>query len=413
MDSFAALPALPSPLSRADAWRRFRWPALVCLALLVWGYARTSPGTKFEAPWGYRTWSFAELAYSDIIALHDDRGGGLHQLPYVQDKIEYPVLLGVAMWLPSVAAPNRGGYFALTYLWIALSALGVLWILCAFPGTQPWIFAGSPALLVYAPLNWDLIGALPLALGLYAWSRDRDRAAAAWLAIATCFKLFPILALWLLLVTALRKSVKHAVTLGAIALGIALAINLPFALAPDPVHSNWAWFFEYSRIREIEPSLYLLLTFDARAFAQKANVVSSLIVATACFALGGVELRTRRLPILPALMVLFAVFFIVNKVYSPQYWLWVVLALALAGGPASLGVAAGAMALVDYVGSFAHLHVQMQRIGHVTGWYQQHVFWPMVSLRYTALAVLGVWGAVQVWLQLARKVPSHAEPAQV
>jgi hypothetical protein len=387
---------LPAPLGRADALGRFRAPALVCLALLLAGYLRTAPGAAFAAPWGYRAWSFGALAYSDIIALHADRGGGRHGLPYLEDKIEYPVLLGVGMWLPSVLAPNRPGYFAITYLLLALCALGALWALCRIPGTAPWLFAASPALLVYAPLNWDLFGVLPLALGLCAWAARRERAAAALLALAACTKLFPILALWLLLACALRRGLRPALELAAIALGIALLVNLPFALGAAATRENWAWFFTYSRIREIEPSLYSLFGADHRRFVPAANAISSACVALAALALAAVELRTRRLAVPRALLLLLCVFFLGSKVYSPQYWIWVVLGLAFAGAPASLGVLAGAMALVDFVCSFAHLHLQMQRIGHITGWYQEHVFWPMVAARYAVLAACALWAALRL-----------------
>src|SRR5439155_5572604 len=103
------------PLDPRATLRRFAAPALVCSAILLTAYLRTAEGTRHPSPWGYRLWSFGALAYSDILALHEDRGAGRHPVPYVEDKIEYPVLLGVGMWFPSVLAPDRGGYFALTF----------------------------------------------------------------------------------------------------------------------------------------------------------------------------------------------------------------------------------------------------------------------------------------------------------
>ena len=387
---------LPALLGRTAALRRFRAPAMVALALLAAGYLRTAPGTAFSAPWGYRAWSFGALSYSDILALHADRGGGRHKLPYVEDRIEYPVLLGLAMWLPSVIAPNPAGYFALTYLLLALCALGTLWALSWLPGTAPWMFAASPALLVYAPLNWDLFAVLPLALGLGAWAARRERAAAALLALAACTKLFPIVALFLLLACSLRRGARATVELAGIALLVAIAVNLPFVLGAAETRENWAWFFVYSRIREIEPSLYLLFGADSRRFVPAANLISSASVAIAALALLALELRTRRLAVPQALLLLLCVLLIGSKVYSPQYWIWVVMGLALAGAPSSLGVLAGAMSLVDFAGSFASLHLQMQRIGHITSWYQERVFWPIVALRYAVLAACAFWAVRSV-----------------
>src|SRR4051812_3283341 len=155
--------------------RRFAIPAAVCASLLLAGYVRTAEGTRHPSPWGYRTWSFGALAYSDILALHEDRGATRHATPYFQDKIEYPVLMGLGMWLPSVVAPDRVSYFALTYALLALCALGSLWFLVRIPGTSPWAFAASPALLVYAGLNWDLFALLPLTAGIWLWTQGRLR----------------------------------------------------------------------------------------------------------------------------------------------------------------------------------------------------------------------------------------------
>src|SRR5438445_12865355 len=101
------------PLDRRATLRRFAWPAAACCALLVAAYLRTAEGTRHPSPWGYRNWAFAALAYSDILALHEDRGAGRPAIPYLQDRIEYPVLMGFSMCWPSLPAPHRDGYFAL------------------------------------------------------------------------------------------------------------------------------------------------------------------------------------------------------------------------------------------------------------------------------------------------------------
>src|SRR5947209_6622477 len=190
---------MDQPLDRRAALRRFALPAVVCTLILVATYVQTARGTAHPSPWGYRLWSFAALAYSDIIALHEDRGAGRHAFPYLQDKVEYPVLMGLNMWWPSAIAPNRQGYFAVTFLALALCALGTLWFLSALPGTQPWAWAASPALFVYGALNWDLFAILPLAAGLWLWAGKREKAAVAVLSIAVWTKFFPLLVLGVLL----------------------------------------------------------------------------------------------------------------------------------------------------------------------------------------------------------------------
>ena len=70
---------------RAFSWARFRFPATVCALLLALGFARLAPGARIESAREYRIWSFGALAYSDVIALHDDRGGGRHPIPYLEE----------------------------------------------------------------------------------------------------------------------------------------------------------------------------------------------------------------------------------------------------------------------------------------------------------------------------------------
>jgi hypothetical protein len=364
------------PLDSRATLRRLSYP------LMGIAYGRTAQGTQHPSAWGYRNWSFGALAYSDILALHEDRGAGAHAFPYLRDKVEYPVLLGLAMWWPSAVQPNRAGYFALTFLMLALCALGSLYCIAAFPGARPWAFAASPALLVYSALNWDLLGILPLLLGLWLWAKGRERWAVFALSIAVWTKLFPLLVLGVLLVVATRRSWKHALRLFSIFVVVTLVLNLPFALA---AYDNWRWFFEYNRIREIEPSLYGFLNIDPRGFVSSANAISAAVTLIAAASIAIYEVRTRRLVALPAACALVCVFFTVNKVYSPQYWLWVVALTALAGLPEWLLATVACTALCDFVVSFSLLHFQVQRDPQVA-WFYKSIFWPMVAVRYSVLA---------------------------
>ena len=391
---------MDQPLDRRATLRRFALPAAACALLLLACYLRTAEGTQHPSPWGYRLWAFSALAYSDILALHEDRGAGRHAFPYVEDKVEYPVLLGLSMWWPSAVAGSRAGYFAVTFAMLALCALGTVWVLAAFPGALPWAFAASPALLVYGALNWDLVAIFPLALGLLLWARQRERAAVLVLSLAVWTKFFPLLVLGVVLLTALRKSLRHALELGGIFLAVTLLLNLPFALV---ARDNWSWFFVYNRIREIEPSLYLLSGANARGFVAAANAVSAAVTLAGAALLAVLELRTRRLDVLRASCALVCLFFIANKVYSPQYWLWVLALIALAGLPAWICSAVSAVALADFVISFSRLHVQGDRAWALAAWFDRSVFFPMVAARYLALSACAAWAFAHL-LQKGRDI---------
>ncbi len=62
-----------------------------------------------HAPTGPATasWALDHSVYSDIIRLTFDHyvhgAQFIHPLPYLHDRIEYPVLLGFSLWLPDLA----------------------------------------------------------------------------------------------------------------------------------------------------------------------------------------------------------------------------------------------------------------------------------------------------------------------
>ena len=75
-------------------------------------------------------------------------------------------------------------------------------------------------------------------------------------------------------------------------------------------------------------------------------------------------------------------------VYSPQYWLWVLL---LAGFPRWLA-AVFAVAFADFVVGFSSLHLQSDRVWPQVDWFSHAIFWPMVDLRYSGLLTCAAWG---------------------
>lgn len=181
---------------------------------------------------------------------------------------------------------------------------------------------------------------------------------------------------------------RIAVEMVAIALSVTVAVNLPFALF---ARDNWLWFFRYNQIRELEPSLYLLFGADQRGFVPTANLISAAATLAAFLTLAVLELRTRRLDALRASCALVCLFFLANKVYSPQYWLWVMALVALAALPGWLVATASGAALADFVVSFSRLHLQFDRAWAQAAWFDQHVFWPTVALRYVVLAACAAW----------------------
>lgn len=369
----------------------------MCVLLLALGYARLAPGARIESARDYRIWSFGAFAYSDIIALHDDRGGGRHRLPYLEDRIEYPVLLGIHMYWPSLLAPNRLGYFLLSYLALSACALGTLWLLCGIEGTRPWAFAATPALTLYAGLNWDLFAIFPMMLGIRWWLSQRRLAGAAALAVGACTKVFPGLALGALLV---REAPRRAVLPAALALALAALVNAPFAIL---ARSNWRWFFEYNSGRDNEPTIYTLFGAGKRDAIALAGglLAASVLVCLFVFAISRRNLRIRA-----AIAAVALVFFFFTRVWSPQYWLWILAVLALAGAPLWVAAAASGAAVLDYVAAFGLLHLSVASDYAQASWFYRELFLPNVAIRCALIGGAALWG-------LVRAIPSQREAPRV
>jgi hypothetical protein len=152
--------ARPGACYRGSPLAPRRSTAIAIALALLWlalGWANVARGAAHSGP-GYRFWAFQHHCYSDVIALHGDRylGGG-RPLPYLEDRIEYPVLLGLALWLASFAPGGALGHFTATYLFLSACLLAALIALARIPGAAPWWLGATPALVYYAGLNWDLL----------------------------------------------------------------------------------------------------------------------------------------------------------------------------------------------------------------------------------------------------------------
>jgi uncharacterized membrane protein len=150
-------------------------------------------------------------------------------------------------------------------------------------------------------------------------------------------KLYPLLLLGAFLVDVLwggrerRRLDRWALAvLGAT--GAWLVANLP-ALLTGP--SEWGYFFTFNSDRGADlGSLWLVADqLGLHSDASRINLVSGLLFALACLAILALGLRAPRRPrVAQVAFLVVAAFLVVNKVYSPQYVLWL-LPLAVLARP--------------------------------------------------------------------------------
>jgi len=369
---------------------------LASLALLGWmllagvWLARGASHLDVRDPSVYGRWAFSHLAYTDLFQLYMTAHLASHGAPYVHSSIQYPVVTGIFMWL-AAWAPGPTAYFALSALGLSLCALCVLWLLRNIvPAHYHW-FAFLPLVAFYGLLNWDLLGIAFMLGGLEASRRNRLGWAGILIALGTFSKFFPLVVLAFLVVRLAR--LRDGRSLGRLTagfLGTSVFLNIPFVLTSS---SGWSYFFRYNLKRPGSMGLrWALVAIHAR-HVPTSVVDATTFGLTALVGLGCLIWVWRGGNLESSMAIAMVVFFFVNKVYSPQYTLWVLVFVMLAQWPTWIYGLLGAMGAMDYANSFIMLHFS-QPAGRVTEWYYDSVFRWGVDLRYVVLAICAIVGVL-------------------
>jgi len=289
--------------------------------------------------WNYYAKQFQDACYTDIYPLYYNEGLAAGKVPYTGHKVEYPVLIGGAMeamaWLVRNVNPLIRGreFFDATVLLLAVCAVaGVLataWAAGPRGRAQALMVALSPALILSAFVNWDLIAFALTALGIAAWATRRGVWAGVLLGLGVAAKFYPLVVFGPLLLLCLRTGQLRAFAkMFAAAVLAWLAVDLPVMIVAP---SGWAWFFVFSKERGADwgSIWYLFEHFNVPVlgnFSLSAlNLMSAASFAVAFAAIALLALAAPRRPRLPQLCFLvLAAFLITNKVWSPQYVIWLV-----------------------------------------------------------------------------------------
>lgn len=288
-----------------------------------------------------RAWTdgeeYASWCYNDPFPLWGVERLAEGAVPYLDHPVEYPVLTGLQMWVAQQGVQAIGGdgttFYHLTALIDGVAALGVLVLLAStgLPRRRLLWWALAPSMIVYMSLNWDPLPVACLVAAVALHLRDRNLASGVAAGLGVAAKLtpgvvIPFIALGLLRVGRPREAAKHVG--GAAAAW--LVVNLPVALAAP---EGWRRFYALNRERtaNFESLWYLAQELrDAQFDVGTINNLSALLVVVGWSII--VLVGGRRRPpsqwwslALPALVW----FLLVNKVYSPQYSLWILPLMAM------------------------------------------------------------------------------------
>ncbi|MGW2400217.1 glycosyltransferase family 87 protein [Kitasatospora sp. NPDC001664] len=329
-------------------WVPARFLALLVIVTCVLGMAQKLP--CYDGGW-FRgaTTQYTHACYSDIPHLYTWRGFAAGLTPYVDmlpqpsadmQYLEYPVLTGLFMQVAAWLTPGTGDTETQEqWFWLInagmLTACAVVTVVALTRAhrRRPWdalLFALAPALALNLTINWDLLAVAFCAVSMAFWAGRRPAWAGAFIGLATAAKLYPFLLLGPLLVLCWRAGRWRAFwqAVGGAA-GAWLLVNLPVMVAN---FKGWATFYTFSQTRKEDfGSFWLILMQDRGEQLETLNTWIAGLLIAACLGICWLALSAPRRPRFAQLAFLIvAAFILTNKVYSPQYVLWLIPLAALA-----------------------------------------------------------------------------------
>lgn len=318
--------------------------------------------------WGNDAVRYSKACYSDIPYLYTSHGFVTQQWPYSNhdryERMEYPVGISYFAWAVSEVVPftsvgplteitnatspdqlwslpgmttEVSVYFVITAVCLFGFVLAAAYFMTRANPKRPWdglIFAASPVLAAAALVNWDLLAVAASAGALWAWGRRKPIWTGIFIGLGISFKLYPLLLLGGVIALALRDRSKIR---GAMITTLATAISWTLLQVPAWLGNwdSWTYFWHFNSTRGADwGSLWLAAQYYGATYtAHQINVIQWVAMALIC---AGVAALAKWAPNKPSLAqlgyLLTAGFLITNKVYSPQYVLWL-LPLAVLARP--------------------------------------------------------------------------------
>ncbi|MCF2532184.1 glycosyltransferase 87 family protein [Yinghuangia sp. KLBMP8922] len=360
------LPSLDDPVVRTGsevaggpAGKRIRfapnsswWNAtrvLILLACLTFALGLVQKKPCYDGAWFGESSQYTRGCYSDMPHLYQGRGFADGAVPYFDGTgdpgmpyLEYPVITGGVMYFAGVLAREFGTDLNDEKLWFVMinalimmaCAVVVVVAVARTSGRRPWdaaMVAAAPVLALNGIINWDLVAVAITAVAMMAWARRNVVLAGVLIGLATAAKLYPVLLLGPLFLLCLRSGrlADFAKAAGAAAAAW-FAVNLPVMIG---AWTGWKLFYTFSQDRGADfGSMWLI--FQQRSGAMDIETLNSwvsgllLVMAAGIAALALCARRRPRFAQLAFLIV--AAFLFTNKVYSPQYVLWLLPLVVLA-----------------------------------------------------------------------------------
>ncbi|MGO2807873.1 MAG: glycosyltransferase family 87 protein [Glutamicibacter arilaitensis] len=290
---------------------------------------------------------YAYACYSDWVPLFSARGFAENPwAPFsAAAQFEYPVLMSTVASAVASIIPTGIENRSLLYFDINLLLVAILWMVTVIAtlrmtGRRPWdaaMVAIAPGIILAGSINWDMWAVALLALGMLAFARKHTVLAGVLIGLGTAMKIYPFFILGAVLVLAIRtgKFKTFWVTAGTAAATWVL-VNLPYALA---FPTSFMHFFNFSSERGAGFSSFWhafnVIADNREGIAQfEAEQISRyglILFFLCCVGVAVLGLTAKRTPRLASMaFLIIASFVMVNKVYSPQFIVWLIPLFALA-----------------------------------------------------------------------------------
>ena len=338
-------------VSGSSWWNPLRIALLTATAVYLVGVLFRLPCRQTVA--GQVPNLYQNLCYSDIGILYGARGLLEGNTPYLDagnyPVLEYPVLTGAFLELErlitvALGAPTGPGlsdqqrvdatliFVDVNTVLLGACLLITVWAQLRSVPHRPWdamMIAASPCVAAAALINWDLLAIALTAVGVLCWSRRQPSWAGVFWGLGMAAKLYPLFLLGPLLLLCLRSGRLRA--FGSMLVGFVVSwalVNLPvMILAPD----GWLSFWRYNSGRGGDlGSIWYVLSLAGRQL-DNVNLLAVGLFGLGCLAIAALIVVAPRRPRLGAVMFLImAAFLLTNKVYSPQYMLWLLPFVVLA-----------------------------------------------------------------------------------
>jgi uncharacterized membrane protein len=317
----------------ADRRVRMLFLALALTCSLGWLFkGHCTPGGWTDAE------QYSTGCYSDAIPFWTSREVDKGKVPYFQTRMEYPVLTGAAIWIEGSAVrllfgarANATHFLAAVVLVNALLAGLVLWLFlkAGLDRRRLWMWALAPPLILYVGHNWDMVAVTLAVVAMLLARRNRLVQAAAMAGLGAAAKLWPVLLLPLLGLRSLFEGERswtqrllRATALSLAAIGAWALVNLPVAAF---AYENWSEFYLFSQERGgTAAGTWDVLTNMSWWFtwAEDRNRYAAILFALGAAAIVGLGWRRHHTHLWVLFTPVLAWFMLTNKVYSPQFDLW-------------------------------------------------------------------------------------------